>query len=333
MNARAHAARTTAVAVAGVLLLLAGMTASVCIGAKNIAVSEVIRSIVSFDADSLDHLLVRDSRLPRMLCAVMVGGMLALGGTMMQGVLRNPIAEPSVMGVNQGATLMVAIAMTTGVAGGVYGNFLMALAGAAAAGALLLLFTMRNAANQSMARILLAGTAMSTFFLAVASMVGLLGNRSQELAFWIAGGLRQTGWTQVVCLLAIGGVFTVLALLSSAKVNILSLGDEFATGLGLKPERVKLRVILYLIPLCGVCVAVAGNIGYIGLFIPHIMRRIVGNDYRVLMPVSFVFGAAVLVWADIAARMVMSPYELPVGLFTACVGVPVFLMLVRREKH
>ncbi len=328
-----NAKRITAAAVVGALLLLGGMTASICLGAKTIAVPDVLAAIFAFDGESLDHLLVHDARLPRTLCAVLVGGMLALGGTMMQGVLRNPIAEPSVMGVNQGATLMVAIAMTTGVAGGVFGNFLMALAGAAVAGVLLVLFTMRSASNQSLARILLAGTAMSTFFLAVASMVGLLGNRSQELAFWIAGGLRQTSWMQVACLLGIGGVFSLLALLASPKINILSLGDEFATGLGVKPERVKLRVVLYLIPLCGVCVAAAGNIGYIGLFIPHIMRRIVGNDYRALMPLSLLFGAVVLVWADLAARMVMSPYELPVGLFTACIGVPVFLLLVRREKR
>ena len=113
----------------------------------------------------------------------------------------------------------------------------------------------------------------------------------------------------------------------------MSLGDEFACGLGIRPVRVKLQVVAMLVPLCGVAVAVAGNIGYIGLFIPHIMRRVMGNDYRVLMPASFVFGAAVLVWADIAARMVMAPYELPVGLFTAIIGVPVFLLLVRGEKH
>ena len=149
----------------------------------------------------------------------------------------------------------------------------------------------------------------------------------------MAGGLRQTGWTQVAVLAVIGGAFSALAFAWSGKVNVLSLGDEFACGLGIRPVRVKLQVVAMLVPLCGVAVAVAGNIGYIGLFIPHIMRRVIGNDYRVLMPASFVFGAAVLVWADIAARMVMAPYELPVGLFTAIIGVPVFLLLVRGEKH
>lgn len=325
--------KRTVVFAVGIALVTVGVLVSVSVGAKNIALSDVLGAIFNYDEGILEHVLVHDARLPRALCAALVGGVLALSGAMMQGVLRNPVAEPSIMGVNQGATLMVSIALVAGLAGGALGGFLMALVGAAASGVLLLLFTLTNSANQSMARILLAGTAMSTFFLALATMVGLLGNRSQELAFWVAGGLRQTGWTQVAVLAVIGGTFSALAFAWSGKVNVLSLGDEFACGLGIHPVRVKLQVVAMLVPLCGVAVAVAGNIGYIGLFIPHIMRRVIGNDYRVLMPASFVFGAAVLVWADIAARMVMAPYELPVGLFTAIFGVPVFLLLVRGEKH
>lgn len=325
--------KRTVVFAVGIALVTVGVLVSVSVGAKNIALSDVLGAIFNYDEGILEHVLVHDARLPRALCAALVGGVLALSGAMMQGVLRNPVAEPSIMGVNQGATLMVSIALVAGLAGGALGGFLMALVGAAVSGGLLLLFTLTNSANQSMARILLAGTAMSTFFLALATMVGLLGNRSQELAFWVAGGLRQTGWTQVAVLAVIGGTFSALAFAWSGKVNVLSLGDEFACGLGIRPVRVKLQVVAMLVPLCGVAVAVAGNIGYIGLFIPHIMRRVIGNDYRVLMPASFVFGAAALVWADIAARMVMAPYELPVGLFTAIIGVPVFLLLVRGEKH
>lgn len=318
---------------AGVVLVAAGVLVSVSVGAKSIALPDVVGAVFDYDEAVLDHVLVRDARLPRALCAVLVGGILALSGAMMQGVLRSPVAEPSVMGVNQGATLMVSVSLVAGLAGGALGSFFMALVGAAVSGGLLLLFTLTNSANQSMARVLLAGTAMSTFFLAFATMVGLLGNRSQELAFWVAGGLRQTGWTQVGVLAAVGGAFSALSFAWSGKINVLNLGDEFACGLGIRPTRVKLQVVAMLVPLCGVAVAVAGNIGYIGLFIPHIMRRVIGNDYRVLMPASFVFGAAVLVWADIAARMAMAPYELPVGLFTAIIGVPVFLALVRRERR
>ena len=313
----------------GVLLLFIGMIASIHIGAKNIPLNEVYQAIVQPD-DSINAQLVRDVRLPRMLCAVLTGGMLALTGTMMQGVMRNPIAEPSVLGVTQGASLAVAISAVSPVIS--TGNFFMALIGAFISGILILLFTMQRASNQSISRILLAGTAMSTFFLSLASVAALLGNRSQELAFWIAGGLRLASWIQVFFLLIIGGFFSIAALALSGKINLISLGEEAATGLGISPEKIKLYTILCLIPICGVCVAVAGNIGFIGLFIPHIIRKLIGNDYRKLMPLSFLYGAVILVFADIAARTISAPYELPVGLFTACIGVPVFLLLVRKEK-
>ena len=319
------------IAVTGIILLLAGMMLSICIGAKNIPLNDVFHAFFHYE-DTLNDQLVRDIRVPRMLCAVLTGGMLALTGAMMQGVMRNPLAEPSVMGVTQGATLAVSIASVSSVIGGSFGNFFMALIGAFISGILILLFTMHSASNQSISRILLAGTAMSTFFLSLASVVALLGNRSQDLAFWVSGGLRQAGWTQVSFLAVIGGIFSIAALILSGKINLISLGDEAATGLGVSPERVKLQTVLYLIPICAVCVAAAGNIGFIGLFAPHIMRKLIGSDYRRLMPLAFLYGSVILVFSDIAARTISAPYELPVGLFTACIGVPVFLLLVRKEK-
>ncbi len=317
---------------AGMLLLFVGVFASIHVGAKSIPMQDIYQAIFSYDG-SLHAQLVRDVRLPRMLCSVLIGGMLALTGTMMQGVLRNPIAEPSVMGVTQGATLAVAISSVSPMIGGIYGNFIMGLIGALLSGVFLFLFTIQSASNQSMSRILLAGTAMSTFFLSLASVIALLGNRSQELAFWLAGGMRQAGWMQVWMLLFVGGIFSILALLMAGKINLISMGDEVAIGLGISPEKIKLYTIICLIPICGVCVAAAGNIGFVGLFIPHIIRKIIGNDYRKLMPLSFLYGSVVLVFSDIAARMLIEPYELPIGLFTAGIGVPVFLLLVRKEKN
>lgn len=319
------------IATTGILFLVIGMMASMLIGAKDIPMKEVLGAILG-QTDGINAQLVREIRAPRMFCSLLVGGMLALTGTMMQGVLRNPISEPSIMGVTQGATLAVAISAVSPLIGGMYGNFFMALLGSAISGVLILLFSMRNASMRSLSKILLAGTALSTFFLSLASVVALLGNRSQELAFWIAGGFRQANWLQVLFLLVIGGIFSIASLMLSGKINLINLGDEVAIGLGTSPERVKMLTILFLIPICGVCVAVAGNIGFIGLFVPHIIRKIIGNDYRKLMPLSFLWGSVILIFADILARKLMAPYELPVGLFTACFGVPVFLMLVRKER-
>lgn len=317
---------------AGLLLLFAAAFASVHTGAKSIPASDIYHAIFQYEG-TLDDQLIRDIRLPRMLCAVLTGGLLALTGTMMQGVLRNSIAEPSIMGVTQGATFAVAVSSVSPVLSGIYANFFMALLGASLSGILILLFTIRSTANRSISRILLAGTAMSTFFLSLASVTALLNNRSQELAFWAAGGLRSAGWMQAAFLTVIGGGFGVLSLLLSGKINLISLGDETAAGLGVSPERIKLQTILYTIPICAVCVASAGNIGFVGLFVPHILRKLTGSDYRILMPLSCLYGSSILVLADILARTLSAPYELPVGLFTACIGVPVFLLLVRKERN
>ncbi|MDE6476303.1 MAG: iron ABC transporter permease [Erysipelotrichaceae bacterium] len=316
----------------GILLLLLGMLLSIQIGAKDISTSEILKAFFQFEGTMHDQLIM-NVRLPRMLAGVFVGGLLAMSGSMMQGVMRNPLADPSLLGVNQGATLMVAISSVLWVQGGVFTNFFMALLGACISGGCILLFTIKNIYKQGITPILLAGTAMSMFFLSLASIVALIGNRSQELAFWIAGGFRQVTWDQLWLLLIVGSVCSLMAYRLASKINILSMGDEASISLGISPEKVKIKMILWMIPICAVCVAVAGNIGFVGLFIPHIMRKVIGNDYRILMPLSFLYGSIVLVFADIAARMLSAPYELPVGLFSACIGVPAFLILVQKEKR
>ena len=319
------------ITIVGVLLLLAGIIFSIQTGAKDISTQEVLKALFHFEGTLNDQLIV-GVRLPRMLAGVLVGGLLAMSGSMMQGVMRNPLADPSLLGVTQGATLAVAISSVFFMQGGFIGTFFLALLGALIGGVLLLAFTIKSVYKQGITRILLAGTAMSMFFLSLASVVALLGNRSQELAFWVAGGLRQVTWFQIVILVIIGGLFSVAAYTLSRKINILSMGDEVAIGLGVSPEKIKIQTILFMLPICAVCVAIAGNIGFVGLFIPHIVRKLTGNDYRTLMPLSFLYGGIVLVFADIAARTISAPYELPIGLFSACLGVPVFLLLVQKEK-
>jgi iron complex transport system permease protein len=312
-------------------LVAVGLLAATCFGAKAVSLETVLNSILHYDRRELDMLLVVDSRLPRALCSVLVGGLLAMTGAVMQGITRNPIAEPSIMGVTQGAMLAVAVASVNASLYGMLGNALAALMGALASGALVLLFSMRSARNVSLARLLIAGTAISTFFLSLASLVALLGNRSQELAFWVSGGFRTATWNYVWLLLAVGGACAIAFLLLGQRINIVSLGDDVATGLGIKPNRVRIQSFALLVPICAVCVATAGNIAFVGLIVPHIVRRILGNDYRRLIPLSFACGAALLVWADVAAKMVNIPYETPIGLFSSLIGIPIFIWLVRRE--
>lgn len=313
----------------GVTLLFLGIMCSIMMGAKEIPVSDITHALFDYQG-TLNDQLVRDVRLPRALSALLSGGLLASSGVMMQGILRNPIAEPSVLGITQGSVMFVALAGLFPVLQAA-GSFWMALLGAGVSGTLLFLFTVAYARHPDVSRILLAGTALSIFFLSIASLTALLQNRSQELAFWIAGGFRQAQWSSVWGLLAVTLLCIPAFALLSDKVALLALGDEAAITLGVNAGSLKKKVILLMIPLCAMCVAVAGNIGFVGLFIPHILRRIIKRNMRCMLMLSFLYGGVLLVFADIAARTISAPYELPIGLFTALLGIPVFLWLVRKE--
>lgn len=280
----------------------------------------------------LDMQLVRDVRIPRVICTAIIGAILGISGAMMQGVTRNPIAEPSIMGISQGA--MLAVAMMHALPGilGVTGNMKAAFFGTAISGVFVLLFSIRNVNNANLSKMLLAGTAISTFFISLATVIALLTNQSQNLAFWVAGGFRSATWDSVKLALVVGGITVILALMLSGRINIVNLGEEVAVGLGENPARVRIYTFILLIPMCAVSVAVAGTIGFVGLIVPHFVRSIVGTDYRKIMPVSMLAGAVLLIWADIAARLVNLPYETPVGLFTSMIGVPFFLYMVRKER-
>ena len=228
---------------------------------------------------------------------------------------------------------MFAVAMvgTSSTLYGLFGNMIAALIGALVSGVLVLLFSMKSARNMNLSRLLLAGTALSTFFISLATIIALLTNQSQNLAFWISGGFRATTWESVKLVSIIGGMGTVVSLLLSRKINTLSLGEEVCIGLGQNPVKIRLYTLLLIIPMCAVSVAVAGNIAFIGLIVPYIVRKVVGSDYRLIMPISFLGGATLVIWADVLARLVNQPYETPIGLFTSLVGVPLFIWMVRKE--
>lgn len=139
-------------------------------------------------------------------------------------------------------------------------------------------------------------------------------------------------WNSVMLLLIVGGMTTIIALFLAPKINIVNLGEDVCIGLGENPVKIRMITLLLIIPMCAVCVAVAGNIAFVGLIVPHIIRKLLGTDYRVIMPVSFLGGAMLVIWADVLARLVNQPYETPIGLFTSLVGVPLFIWMVRKES-
>ncbi|WP_167959112.1 FecCD family ABC transporter permease [Anaerosporobacter faecicola] len=312
-------------------IAMIGLFVAILAGAKQIPIKTIWDSIFHYE-DVLEMQLVRDVRIPRVISTALVGGILGITGAMMQGVTRNPIAEPSLMGITQGATFSIALASASPFLYGAMGNTMAAFLGAMISGLLVLGFSMKSARNMNLSRLLLAGTALSTFFISMATILALLTNKSQNIAFWIAGGFRSATWTSVKLLFVVGGITTIIALFFAPKINIVNLGEEVCIGLGENPVKIRMWTLLLIIPMCAVCVAVAGNIAFIGLIVPYIIRKIVGQDYRLIMPISFLAGATLVIWADVLARLINQPYETPIGLFTSLVGVPLFIIMIRKEK-
>lgn len=317
--------------VCSIFILIIGLLLAISLGAVQIRISDIWHSIFNY-REELELVLIRDVRIPRALCVLLTGGILGVAGAMIQGVTRNPIAEPSLIGVSQGATLVIAIFYATGIVINTTNVMIASLIGAVFSGIIVIAFISRKANNSSITKILLAGTAMSTFFISLTTIVGLLSNKSQFIAFWVAGGFRNATWSDFVLAAVVGISGLIIATLLSKKINVLSLGDDVAISLGENPDRIRLITLIVMIPMCAAAVAVGKNIGFVGLIVPQAVRKILGEDYRKIIPSSFLLGAVLLTYSDIAARMVYNPYETPIGIFTALIGVPFFIAVARKEK-
>jgi len=320
----------------GVIVLVGGIVVSISLGAKNIDIGTIISSIFS-DKNDINTKIIRDVRMPRAIAAALVGVFLAVSGAIMQGITRNPIAEPSVMGITQGATFMIAVAL---VLQRIYPNLVInsfikmifAFLGASISGLLVYFISSRSIRKVDPVKLALAGTAMGTLLISLAMGISMYFNLSQELSFWIAGGLTSAKWQGVKLLLIVGGIGFIAAVIMAPKITILSLGEEVAIGLGQKTNLVRFISLIIVIGLTGASVSVAGNIVFVGLIVPQIIRGIIGADYKYIIPFSMLFGSILLVYSDILARMINPPYETPIGSLTALLGVPIFIYLVRKES-
>ena len=313
------------------LLLVVGLVLAVRLGSVHIAFSDIFNSIFNY-SETLELMLVRDVRIPRALSVLMTGGILGVTGAMIQGVTRNPIAEPSILGVSQGATLVIAIFYAAGIGITTKNVMIASFIGALITGLIVLGFISKKANNNSIAKILLAGTAMSTFFVSLTTVIGLLTNQSQMIGFWVSGGFRNATWADFKLVFIVGIIGLIITMILSPKINILNLGDDVAIGLGESPEKIRFITLMVMIPMIAAAVAVGKNIAFVGLIIPQVVRKILGEDYRKNIPCSFLLGAVLLTYADIAARMLFNPYETPIGVFTAIIGIPFFISVARKER-
>lgn len=316
---------------AGAALLAVCALASMASGAAPIPLEAVVGSLLEPDG-SVDAATVRTLRLPRALVAVSVGASLGVAGAVMQGLTRNPLASPGILGVNAGAALAVVGATFLVGSGSPLAYALLAFLGAGATAAVVYLLGTLGRGAPSSVRLVLAGAAVTALLTSLTTAVLLVDQRTlEQIRFWLAGSVagRDTGlFLRILPFLAVG---MAAALALGKPITTLSLGEDVARGLGQRTSRVRLVATTSVALLAGGSVAVAGPIGFIGLVIPNAVRPLVGVDYRWILPYSAVAGAILLLLADIAARLVIRPGEMPVGVMTALVGGPVFVYLAREK--
>ncbi|MDM7852601.1 FecCD family ABC transporter permease [Pseudochrobactrum kiredjianiae] len=325
--------RRFTIVLSGMFLLLAGLLLSVSYGAADISYSTIVKAVFAFDGLDNDHLILREFRIPSALAAALVGAALGAAGALMQGITRNPLASPSLMGLNAGAGLMLVLGLALSPTLAFTVLIGLSFAGAAMGVAVVFLVGSAQRGGLTPVRLTLAGAAVSVFFGAFTSFIIVYYKIGQDVLFYTAGGVQGVQEEQLLFVAPWIGGGLIVALLLSRSVSLLSLGQDVATGLGLNIVHVRILAGLAILILAGSSVALAGGIGFVGLVVPHVSRFLTGLDYRWIVPVSAILGACLLVFADLAARMINPPYEIPVGLMTALIGVPFFLMLAWRDER
>jgi iron complex transport system permease protein len=325
--------RRTALALGLLLVLVVAVVLGVRFGPVHVTTGQALRALLG-EGTPTDRTIVLELRLPRALLGALVGGGLALAGATFQALLRNPLAEPYILGISGGASVGAVLVLSLGLA--TAGSWLLPLA--AFAGAILaiaLVFRVATATGRGMdvRVLLLAGVVVAAFFSAcIAFILSISEARTvQSAVLWIMGSLAGANWRSVVLAAAYTLPAAALLMGLARPLNLMAIGEETAQYLGANVERVKRLSLLIAALITAAGVAVVGVIGFVGLVVPHTIRLLVGSDHRVLLPLSFLAGAAFLTLADVVARMALAPTEIPIGVITAFVGVPFFLVLLRRS--
>lgn len=313
-----------------ILLLLFLLCSSIVYGYTDTTWKMAIDAFTDFNGTN-EHIVIQSVRLPRALIASAIGASLAISGVLMQTLTKNPLASPDIFGVNAGAGLAVVTGVTIfGISNLQVFTWLSFLGAAIAAISIFMIGSMGRGGLTPM-KLTLAGAAMTAM---VASLTqGLLVSNEallEQVLFWLAGSVSGRSLDNLVAVLPYLAAGWVLALIMSGKMNVLSMGEDVAKGLGLNIVFLKLVLGLAIILLSGGSVAVAGPIGFIGIVVPHLTRSIVGIDHRWLIPFSGLFGAVLLIAADVISRYILMPREVPVGVMTAIIGTPFFIYIARK---
>lgn len=330
----------------GILFLLISIIISLSIGTAKLPLSHVWGILIqqipivgdyiqSYWPESSEQIILK-VRFPRVVLAILVGACLSLAGAGFQGVLRNPLADPYILGVSSGAAVGAAFIILFGLQTTLLGIWTIPIVAFFTA-LISLMVVLRLASVQGkykLETIILSGVVVSAFLGSFVSlMVSMSDKVVNEIVFWLMGSLSLQGWSFIYVLLPYLIVgFTVL-IAYSQHLNIFALGERQAAHLGIKVKRTRLIILIVSTLITAAAVSIVGTIGFVGLVVPHLVRLIVGPDYRVIIPITAIFGSIYVLWADTLARTLFSPTEIPLGVVTAFLGAPFFGYLLRRSKH
>ena len=312
------------------LLVFIGMFILACLfGAAETTIKDIWLALTT-NVKNETTLMLREIRFPREVAAIFVGAGLAVSGAIIQGLTRNPLADPGLLGLSAGANAALAIMIAFLPSANYLLITLACFLGAAAGTVMVFGIGAMTKGGFSPLRIVLAGAAVSGFLYAVAEGVGIYFKLSKNVSMWTSGGLIGTSWNQLYVVVPVITVGILISLLLARHLTILSLSEEVAVGLGQKITQIKTILFIVIILLAGASVALVGNMAFIGLMVPHVVRAMVGTDYRLILPMSAIFGAAFMLFADTLGRTIHSPYETPVAAIVAVMGLPFFLIIVRK---
>ena len=324
--------KNTIILLIGFALMTIAIAMSLQFGTKNYTLLTVLEAVFDYKKNVAEHQIIFEIRLPRALAAALIGSFLALSGCIMQVLTRNPLAEPQLLGVSYGAAFALVVTLALFPTLSLTGTMIASIIGAGMAVMLVFALASISKGGAAPVKLALAGVALGMFLSSLTSCISLYFNVAKDMSFWYAGGLSAISWQSVKVLVIAGVAGFVLVAFIARALTVLHLGEEMTKGLGIHIGLVRTLGIIVLLLLTGSSVAVSGTIGFVGLVVPHICRMLVGTDYRILLPVSALFGAVLLLFADLGAKLVNPPYETPVGVVTALIGVPFFIYLVRRGR-
>ncbi len=329
MNQKQRSSRRKLIIIVIPLLLVIVSFYGLTYGSVPISLRD-IWSVFTNGGQPIHEKIIMNLRLPRVLIGILTGACLAVSGALLQGVMRNPLADPGIIGVSAGGGLAAVITM---ILLPQFGYLLPPLAFAGSFATALLIYGLAWDKGSSPLKIILAGVAINALLGAVMNGIMVFySDRVQAVLPWLAGGLSGRSWHHLEFMAPYAIIGLVLSLLTIKSANLLLLGDDSAKLLGMKIEMHRILLILLAAFLAGIAVSVAGLIGFVGLVVPHAIRLLTGEDYRYLLPLSMLGGAVLVVLSDTIARSWFDPLELPVGILLACLGAPFFLYLLKKRR-